>query len=151
MAITGFLLAVFNCEYYFWIRQHQLIFYWYFTDLLPMQDNVFGPCPCALCTFVHILHVVNFYTTDHNKIIRAIFQNKLTIYKANLPSFIQKIIKSRCYVDLSRRLQLKSHPKMAAWERLILTGTDCGYFNVCRLRLPRSDKIFEFLKKNWVS
>ena len=31
---------------------------------------------------------------------KAIFQNKLTIYKANLPSFVQKIIKSRCYVDL---------------------------------------------------
>jgi hypothetical protein len=50
---------------------------------------------------------------------KAIFQNKLTIYKANLPSFVQKIIKSRCYVDLSRRLWQKSHPKMAAWERLI--------------------------------
>jgi hypothetical protein len=50
---------------------------------------------------------------------KAIFQNKLTIYKANLPSFVQKIIKSRCYVDLSRRLRQKSHPKMAAWERLI--------------------------------
>jgi hypothetical protein len=32
---------------------------------------------------------------------KPIFQNKLTIYKANLPSFVQKIIKSRCYVDLS--------------------------------------------------
>ena len=53
---------------------------------------------------------------------KAIFQNKLTIYKTNLPSFVQKIIKSRCYVDLSRRLRLKSHPKMAAWERLILTS-----------------------------
>jgi hypothetical protein len=50
---------------------------------------------------------------------KAIFQNKPTIYKANLPSFVQKIIKSRCYVDLSRRLRLKSHPKMATWERLI--------------------------------
>jgi hypothetical protein len=50
---------------------------------------------------------------------KAIFQNKLTIYKANLPSFVQKIIKSRCYVDLSRRIRLKCHPKMAAWERLI--------------------------------
>jgi hypothetical protein len=50
---------------------------------------------------------------------KAIFQNKLTIYKANLPSFVQKIIKRRCYVDLSRRLRLKCHPKMAAWERLI--------------------------------
>jgi hypothetical protein len=47
-------------------------------------------------------------------ILKAIFQNKLTIYKANLPSFVKKIIKSRCYVDLSRRLQLKRHPKMAA-------------------------------------
>jgi hypothetical protein len=54
---------------------------------------------------------------------KAIFQNKLTIYKANLPSFVQKIIKSRCYVDLSRRLRLKCHPKMAAWERLIGTPT----------------------------
>jgi hypothetical protein len=52
---------------------------------------------------------------------KAIFQNKLTIYKANLPSFIQNIIKSRCYVDLSRRLRLKCHPKMAVWERLIKT------------------------------
>jgi hypothetical protein len=50
---------------------------------------------------------------------KAIFQNKLTIYNANLPSFVQNIIKSRCYTDLSRRLRLKSHPKMAAWERLI--------------------------------
>jgi hypothetical protein len=33
--------------------------------------------------------------------------------EVNLPSFVQKIIKSRCYVDLSRRLRLKSHPKMA--------------------------------------
>jgi hypothetical protein len=64
---------------------------------------------------------------------RAIFQNKLTIYKANLPSFVQKIIKSRCnYVDLFRRLRLKSHPKMAAWETLIqlsrvllITARDC--------------------------
>jgi hypothetical protein len=46
---------------------------------------------------------------------KAIFQNKLTIYKENLPSLArQKIIKSRCYVDLSRRVRLKSHPKMAA-------------------------------------
>jgi hypothetical protein len=50
---------------------------------------------------------------------KAIFQNKLTIYKANLPSFVKKIIKTRCYVDLSRRPRLKCHPKMAAWERLI--------------------------------
>jgi hypothetical protein len=50
---------------------------------------------------------------------KAIFQNKLTIYKANLPSFVQKIIKSRCYVDWSPRLRLKCHPKIAAWERLI--------------------------------
>jgi hypothetical protein len=56
---------------------------------------------------------------------KAIFQNKLTIYKANLPSFVQKIIKSRCYVDLSRRLRLKSHPKMAAWERLIAYWYHC--------------------------
>jgi hypothetical protein len=35
---------------------------------------------------------------------KAIFQNKLTIYKANLPSFVQKITKSRCYADLSYRL-----------------------------------------------
>jgi hypothetical protein len=34
---------------------------------------------------------------------KTIFQNKLTIYKANLPSFVQKIIKSRVYEDLSRR------------------------------------------------
>jgi hypothetical protein len=45
---------------------------------------------------------------------KTIFENKLTIYKANLPSFVQKIIKSRCYVDLPRRLGLKCHPKMAA-------------------------------------
>jgi hypothetical protein len=50
---------------------------------------------------------------------KAIFQNKLTTYKANLPSFVKTIIKSGCYVDLSRRLRLKCHPKMAAWERLI--------------------------------
>ena len=50
---------------------------------------------------------------------KAIFQNKLTIYRANLPSFVQKIIKSCCYVDLSCRLRLnKCHPKMAAWEKL---------------------------------
>jgi hypothetical protein len=36
---------------------------------------------------------------------KAIFQNKLTIYKANLPSFVQKIIKSRYYVNVSRRLK----------------------------------------------
>jgi hypothetical protein len=29
---------------------------------------------------------------------KAIFQNKLTIDKANLPAFVQKIIKRRCYV-----------------------------------------------------
>jgi hypothetical protein len=34
---------------------------------------------------------------------KAIFQNKLTIFKANLPSFMQKIIKSRYYVGLPRR------------------------------------------------
>jgi hypothetical protein len=51
---------------------------------------------------------------------KAIFQKKLTIYKANLPSFVQKIIKSRCCVDLSCRPRLKCHPKMAAWERLIV-------------------------------
>jgi hypothetical protein len=67
---------------------------------------------------------------------KAIFQNKLTIYKANLPSFVKKIIKSRCYVDLSRRLRMKSHPKMAAWERLIkaastLTGTVFVAFSYC--------------------
>jgi hypothetical protein len=50
---------------------------------------------------------------------KAIFRNKLTIYKANLLSFVQKIIKSRCYVNLSRRFRLKCHPKMAARERLI--------------------------------
>jgi hypothetical protein len=32
---------------------------------------------------------------------KAIFQNKLTIYKTNLPSFVQKILKSRCYVDFN--------------------------------------------------
>jgi hypothetical protein len=37
----------------------------------------------------------------------------------NLPSFVKKIIKSHCYGDLSRRLRLKNHPKMAAWEMLI--------------------------------
>jgi hypothetical protein len=55
---------------------------------------------------------------------KAIFQNKLTIYKANLQSFIQKIIKSRCYVDLSHRLRLKSHPK---WERLIKQSSSDGH------------------------
>jgi hypothetical protein len=50
---------------------------------------------------------------------KAIFQNKLTIYKAIYHHSSKKIIKSRCYVDLSRRLRVKSHPKMAAWERLI--------------------------------
>jgi hypothetical protein len=44
---------------------------------------------------------------------------EIAVYKANLPSFVQKIIKSRCYVDLSPRFRQKSHPKMAAWERLI--------------------------------
>jgi hypothetical protein len=51
--------------------------------------------------------------------MQTIFQNKLTIYKANLLSFVQKYIKTHCYVDLSRRLWLKCHPKMVAWERLI--------------------------------
>jgi hypothetical protein len=42
---------------------------------------------------------------------KAIFQNKLTIYKANLPSFVQKIIKSRCYVDLSAQTSAEMLPK----------------------------------------
>jgi hypothetical protein len=37
-------------------------------------------------------------------LIKAIFQNKLTIYKEKLPSFVQKIIKSRCYVRLAPSL-----------------------------------------------
>jgi hypothetical protein len=63
---------------------------------------------------------------------KAISQNKLTIYKANLPSFVKKIIKSRCYVDLSRRLRLKSHPKMAAWQRLI----DSNNLNASSRKFP---------------
>ena len=49
---------------------------------------------------------------------KTLFQNRLNIiYKANLPSFVQKIIKSCCYVHLSRWLRLKCHPKMAACMR----------------------------------
>jgi hypothetical protein len=43
---------------------------------------------------------------------KAIFQNKLTIYKANLPSFLQKIIKIICYVDLSQHKELKRQGKL---------------------------------------
>ena len=45
---------------------------------------------------------------------KAICQNKLTIYKANLPSFVKKIIKSRCYVDLPRSENWKATQKLMA-------------------------------------
>ena len=64
---------------------------------------------------------------------KAIFQNKLTFYKANLPSFVQKMIKSRRYVDLSCRLRLKSHPKMAAWERLINANFMAKVYVICQV------------------
>ena len=73
-------------------------------------------------TFLTMTNTRHFWIVSNavKTMWKAIFQNKLTICKANLPSFVQKIIKIRCYVDLSRRLRLKSHPKMAAWERLII-------------------------------
>jgi hypothetical protein len=43
---------------------------------------------------------------------KAIFQNKLTIDKANLPAFVQKIIKRRCYVHgLISRTSADTPPK----------------------------------------
>jgi hypothetical protein len=42
---------------------------------------------------------------------KAIFQNKLTIYEANLPSFVQKFIKSRCYVDFISQTSAEKPPK----------------------------------------
>ena len=50
---------------------------------------------------------------------KAIFQNKLSIYRVNLPSYTHKIIKCRRYVVLRSQDWQKSTPKMAAWERLI--------------------------------
>jgi hypothetical protein len=84
---------------------------------------------------------------------KAIFQNKLTIYKANLPSYVQKILKSRCYEDLSRRLRLKCHPKMAAWERLIgFYGPSCMHacMHACMYRILyyigyRNEKVYTYL------
>jgi hypothetical protein len=43
---------------------------------------------------------------------KAIFQNKLTIYKANLPSLVQKIIKSRCmFCGLISQTSAEKPPK----------------------------------------
>ena len=50
---------------------------------------------------------------------KATFQNKLTIYRVNLPSYTHKIIKCRRHVVLRSQDWQKSTPKMAAWERLI--------------------------------
>jgi hypothetical protein len=74
---------------------------------------------------------------------KAIFQNiKLTIYKANLPSFVEKIIiKSRCYVDLSHRHQLKCHAKMAAWESLIGKPTWRMWCHVQTLYIPIDNSV----------
>ena len=62
-----------------------------------------------ICQFWHLI-LVN-QCKQLKQCEKQFFQNKLTIYKA---SFVKKIINSRCYVDLSRRLWLKRHPKMMA-------------------------------------
>jgi hypothetical protein len=42
---------------------------------------------------------------------KAIFQNKLTIYKANLPSFVQKIIKKSLLCKLISQTSVEKPPK----------------------------------------
>jgi hypothetical protein len=59
---------------------------------------------------------------------KAIFQNKLIIYKANLPSFVQKIIKSRCYVDLSRKMPPKNGGLRKANSMLHCLQLDIQHF-----------------------
>jgi hypothetical protein len=59
---------------------------------------------------------------------KAIFQNKLTIYKANLPSFVQKNMKSRCYVDLSRRQTAeKPHKNGGVWKANLTSNLTIVY------------------------
>ena len=84
-----------------------------------------------ILAFLTITNIRHFWVASHfhypmqtiKTMWKAIFQNKLTIHKANLPSFVKKIIiKTRCYVDLFRRPLLKCHSKMAAWERLVVVN-----------------------------
>jgi hypothetical protein len=62
---------------------------------------------------------------------KAIFQNKLTIYKANWPSFVKKmILKKSLLCRLISQTSAGKPPKMAAWERLIKFVGIIAYFYI---------------------
>jgi hypothetical protein len=63
----------------------------------------------------------HFWVASNKTVWKAIFQNKLTIYIANLPIIRPKNYNKSLLVDFSRRLRLKSHP-----ERLILPHFSCN-------------------------
>jgi hypothetical protein len=59
---------------------------------------------------------------------KAIFQNKVTIYKANLPSFVQKITKRRCYsaeMPPENGGVRKAKPKARVKRRTFHGRTEC--------------------------
>ena len=93
-------------------------------DLAALRDQ----CYLAFLTMTNIRHfwvASNFhYPMQTIKTMwKAIFQNKLTIYKANLPSFAQKIIKSRCYSDThtsAEMLPKNGGVRKANWVRRFL-------------------------------
>jgi hypothetical protein len=51
---------------------------------------------------------------------------ELTIYKANLPSFVKKIVKNRCYVDFISQTSAEKPPKNGGVRK-----ANCVYALLC--------------------